>query len=145
MATRKSTDTEEAVRGLLRSYPPEVQASALRARELILRTLSRAEETVDPSSKLLGYGYGSGYRGVVCTLILSKAGVKLGVFRGAELPDPERLLAGSGKVHRYISFKSAGDVERRGVTQLLVEALAAWQLRSGEGAGRSTQRWVDLE
>ena len=143
MATRRATDTEEAVGGLLRAYPPEVQAVALRVRELILRTLPRAEETVDSSSKLLGYGYGSGYRGVVCTLILSKAGVKLGVFRGAELPDPERLLAGSGKVHRHIPFKLVEDVERRGVTQLLAEALAAWQLRSGEGAVGRTLRKVE--
>lgn len=41
---------------------------------------------------------------MVATLILSRGGVKLGLARGSELPDPKHLLAGSGKVHRHIAF-----------------------------------------
>ena len=44
----------------------------------------------------------AGLSGNVCTLILSKSGVKLGLVHGSELADPNGLLEGSGKVHRNI-------------------------------------------
>jgi len=82
-----------------------VQALFSGARALIHRLLPNVEETADASAPVVGYGYGPGYRGVVCTLILSKSGVKLGLARGAELADPRGLLEGSGKVHRYVALR----------------------------------------
>ena len=126
MKTKASRSAAE----LLASYPPAVQALALKARRLILKVLPGAEETVDASAPVLGYGYGAGYRGMVCTLILSKSGVKLGLVRGAELPDPSRLLEGSGRVHRYIRVETASDLEREGVRPLLTAAREAWRKRN---------------
>ena len=54
---------------------------------LVLSALPQVEETIDPSAGVIGYGYGPGYKGLICTLILSQAGVKLGVTDGATLPD----------------------------------------------------------
>jgi hypothetical protein len=48
----------------------------------------------------------------------SKVGVELGVVRGAELPDPSRLLEGNGKVHRYIRFREKADHDGTGVEPL---------------------------
>jgi hypothetical protein len=73
---------------LLASYSPGVQQVARTARKLLLDMLPGGRESVDPSAPVVGYGYGAGYKGLICTLILSKSGVKLGVIRGAELPDP---------------------------------------------------------
>lgn len=86
----------------LASFPSEVQALAVEARQLIRRVLPEVEERVDSSAPVVGYGYGPGYRGTVCTLILSRSGVKLGLVRGNEIDDPRGLLEGSGKVHRYV-------------------------------------------
>jgi hypothetical protein len=65
----------------------------------------------------------------VCTLILSKSGVKLGFVRGGELADPRKLLTGSGKVHRYLQFRTSSDLRKAGVSELVAAALKAWQER----------------
>ena len=117
---------------LLAAYPPNVQALALATRKLILELLPGAEETVDQSAAVVGYGYGPGYKGTICTLILSKAGVKLGLARAAELADPKGLLEGAGKVHRYVRVEAASDLRKPGLKPLVKAAVAAWKKRGGE-------------
>ncbi len=124
---------------LLESYPADVQALAAGARHLIRQLLPKVEESVDPSAPVVGYGYGPGYRGMVCTLILSKSGVKLGLVRGAELADPRALLEGSGKVHRYVQLRAPADLRKAGLSQLIKAAYAAWQERN-EASRRTTRR-----
>ena len=122
----KSRSAEE----ILESCSSEVQVLADQARRLLLKLLPAAEETVDPTASVLSYGYGPGYRGMICTLLLSKSGVKIGFVNGAELPDPARLLEGSGKKHKYIQLKTASDLKRSSVRQLVEAAHAAWQQRN---------------
>ena len=75
------------------SYWPATQSrsatTASAARSFLKKALPDIAESVDESAKLLGYSYGPGYKGLVCTLILSQKEVKLGIFRGTELPDPK--------------------------------------------------------
>ena len=104
---------------ILERYPTEVQTLARAARTLILGVLPDVEETVDGSAPVIGYGYGTGNKGVVCTLLLSKTGVKIGVAHGAALPDPDHLLVGSGKVHRYVEVRAASELRRPALTKLL--------------------------
>jgi len=113
----------------LAGYPAPVRETASAAREFLAKMLPDAEESLDQSAKLIGYSYGPGYRGLVCTLMLSKPGVKLGIVRGAELPDPKQLMTGSGKVHRHVQLRVAADLTDPGLAQLLKDALAAWRKR----------------
>jgi len=115
---------------LLARYPDDVQALALEATRLIRRLLPGVEQHADPAAGLIAFGYGPGYRGMVCTLLLSKTGVKVGLVRGSELDDPRGLLAGSGKVHRYIQMKSAADLRRPGVSALIKATYNAWRERT---------------
>lgn len=119
---------------LLRGYADAVRETANAARGLLMNALPGIEEKADFSAKLIGYSYGPGYKGVVCTLILSKTGVKLGLFRGAELPDPRKLMAGEGKVHRHVQLRSPADLEQPGLKTLLQAALKAWRARSAVAA-----------
>ena len=119
-----------SVEKLLGSYPSDVQALAQRARGLLLKLLPGVQEGASSSAPVLAYGYGPGYRGMVCTLILSKTGVKLGLVRGAELSDPNGLLEGSGKVHRYIQLRTESDLDRAAVKQLVKAAHTAWKQRN---------------
>jgi len=116
---------------LLGTYPTDVQALAFSARKLILDILPKSDENLDESAGVVGYGYGSGYKGLICTLILSKSGVKLGIAHGASLPDPNGLLEGSGKVHRYVQLRTPSDIRGPRVRRLLKVARAAWQERVG--------------
>lgn len=118
------------VETFLAAYPPEVRDVALAARRLLGGALPGATETLDDSARIIGYSYQPGYKGVVCTLILSRSGVKLGIVRGSEIPDPKRLMGGSGKVHRHVQLRSIADLKRPGLKPLLKAALAAWQERN---------------
>ena len=126
MTTRSSSPASK----LLARYPDNVQALAREATRLIRRLLPDVDESADSSGGLISFGYGPGYKGMVCTLILSKTGVKIGLVRGSELDDPRGLLEGSGKVHRYIQMKSAADLRRPGVSALIKSTYAAWRKRT---------------
>ena len=96
----------------------------------MLAAFLQADETADAKARLIAYGYCSGYKGVVATLILSKAGVKIGIPYGVTLPDPTGLLEGAGKIHRHVVIASRADLARRALSTLLRATLAAWQERS---------------
>lgn len=115
---------------LLAPYPPEVKDVALAARDFLAEALPGAAETLDGPAKLLAYGYRPGYKGLVCTLLLSQTGVKLGIARGSELPDPKRLMRGSGKVHRHVQLRTTADLKQPGLKSLLKAALASWKKRN---------------
>ena len=66
---------------------------------------------MDGSRALIGYGYSAGYTGLVCTLILSQKGVKIGIVDGATLADPGGILEGDGKRHRHIIAMTANALE----------------------------------
>jgi type II secretory pathway pseudopilin PulG len=68
---------------------------------------------------------GSGYSGLVCTIIPSKTGVKLGIVGSARFPDPKGLLEGAGKLHRYVQFTEPAALKRAGIKPLLTAARAA--------------------
>ena len=114
----------------LSAYPAQVQETASAARRLLKEMLPGVAETVDESAKLLGYSYGPGYKGLLFTLIMSQTGVKLGIFRGSELPDPKHLMAGAGKVHRHVQLRSAADIKQPGLKPLMKAALSAWRKRN---------------
>jgi hypothetical protein len=122
--------SSQHVDAFLATYPEPVQETAFAARDLVRSMLPDIVESVDESARLVSYSYGSGYKGVICTLIMSQKGVKLGIFRGSELPDPKELMTGTGKVHRHVQLQSPSDVRRAGLRQLLKDALRAWRERS---------------
>ncbi len=122
--------TPQLIDAFLSSYPDEVQESARAARRLLKDMLPGIAETIDESAELLSYSYGTGYKGLLFTLIMSRTGVKLGIIRGSELPDPTHLMAGAGKVHRHVQLRSAGDLEKPGLEQLLKAAVSAWRSRN---------------
>jgi hypothetical protein len=91
MASARSVDD------LLRVYPEHVQALAAGTRALVKKVLPGIRESADASAPLVGFSQAPGYRGMVATMILSRGGVKLGLAWGATLPDPRKLLEGTGK------------------------------------------------
>ena len=100
------------------------------ARRLLEGALPNAQETLDETAKVIGFGYGPGYKNCVCTLIMSQKGVKLGIGYGASMPDPERLLHGAGKVHRHVVLQTEADLKQPGLKPLIKATLAAWKDRT---------------
>ena len=124
-----SSDVAELDR-LVATYPASTQALINATRAALLKAFPRAAESVDTKARLLAYSYGPGYKGTVATLILSKAGVKIGIPYGAELADPAGLLTGEGKVHRHVPIETAAQLKGSALEALLMAALSAWNARS---------------
>lgn len=120
-------DEADAAATILATYPRDVQAIALRPRGVILAVILDAIEMPDPSSRIIAYGYGSGYKDIICSITPSKTGVKLKIVRGAVLPDPDNLLRGTGKLHRHIALLKPTDLEEPGIVRMLAAAVSAWK------------------
>lgn len=116
---------------ILAQFPDSVAATGSSLRQFLLKHLKGITEQSDPKANLIGYSYGAGYKGVICTILLSKKGIKLGFNRGSELPDPKKLLTGSGKVHRYVEINSEEDIRNPALLALLEHAVVAREKRLG--------------
>lgn len=125
------TDNKE-IDCFLTQYSAEVLGNALKLREIILKNLPEVQEQIDLSAKMIAYAYGQKYNEMVCTLIPSKKGLKLGFYKGVDLPDPENLLSGNGKISRYIEIKASNDIKTEALTTLLKEALTAYKIRNNK-------------
>jgi hypothetical protein len=115
---------------LFAARPDLVKTLAIAARQLLLASLPGAVEIPDAKASVVGYGFGSGYNDMVATLILSKTAVKIGLVQGASLPDPNSLLEGSGKVHRYIVVTTQEQLRRPEIRQLIEAGVSASRQRS---------------
>ena len=77
-----------------------------------------------------------GYEGVLA-IRASADGVRLYFNRGKGLPDPEKLLRGSGNQTRWIHLESASTIARPEVARLIDEAIARNHVpftRTGRGS-----------
>ena len=115
------------VEDILSRFDEKTIELASQLRKLLLEELKDIMEIPDNSVNLVGYGYGTGYKDLICVIMLSKKGVKLGLNRGSELPDPNKLLTGSGKVHRYVEIKDEDSIKSPALKKLLSEALKAYK------------------
>jgi hypothetical protein len=113
---------EDQVGGLVADADPSVAAIAQRVRALVRAVLPGAIEMVDRPARLIGYGRDRGYKGLICGIALQSSWVNLMFSKGTELPDPDRLLEGTGKRARHVKLRSIADVDRPGVRALIVEA-----------------------
>ena len=107
------TNSNKELDDLLSQYPANVQEVARGLREIIIAAVPDANEMVDAPARVIGYGHGAGYKGMICTIILSKKEIKLGIVGGASLPDPNGLMEGAGKKHRYVVLNEAADLIRK--------------------------------
>jgi hypothetical protein len=125
----KHTMPTDEAGSFLGLYPDPVRDVGLVLRQTILAALPRVEETVDRPGRVLGYSFGTGYAGAICTIIPSKTGIKLGIVNGASLDDRAGLLEGTGKRHKYVVVKDAATAKSAAVKALLKTAYAAWNDR----------------
>ncbi len=117
------------LRIFLGNYDKQIIDRVMKLREVLSQNLPGIIEQVDLPARMIAYVYGQKYRDMVCTIIPSRKGLKLGFYRGAELPDPEGLLEGSAKLSRYIQINSDKQLESSALKTLLLEALEAYKMR----------------
>ncbi len=95
----------------------------LQLRKEILTIHSEANEVVRLGDRAATYGVGprkmiEGY----CYLMPHAKWVNLGFFRGAILPDPDKLLEGTGKLLRHVKIRDLKEVKKAGIRKLIKAA-----------------------
>lgn len=123
MANTKTGDP--AVDTFLKGYSPQVRAIAVKTRETILSVLPNATEKVYPGWKVIQYAAGAGREDVFAVISPQKERVNLGLTNGAGLPDPLRLLEGTGKGIRHVKLTSPEAAGAPALKELVRGALQA--------------------
>ena len=98
---------------------------ARRLREIVLEVHPEAVEVVRLGDRAASYGLGpkkmsEGY----CYVLPHKSWVNLGFYQGAELPDPDGLLEGTGARLRHVKVHSLEATEDPALRALIEAALA---------------------
>lgn len=120
-------ETTNKVDDFLSRYDEQVFKNVITVRNVILATLPNIIEQVDIPAKMIAYCYGQKYSELICTIIPSKKGLKLGFNWGTELPDPEHLLEGKGKISRYVEIKSEEQIKSQAIKNLLNSVLSIYK------------------
>lgn len=93
------------------------ESVAKAVRTLMKGTVKGVEEYVNPW-KIPSFDS----NGPLCCFMVGKEHVTFAFMRGAALPDPHKLLEGTGKGVRHVKLRSVADVKKPGVKQLIVKA-----------------------
>lgn len=123
-AARRSAESK--ARELIARFAPAHVRLVEAARRSLKKRLPTAHELVYEYRDWFVISYSPDERGYEGVLALrgSADGVKLYFNRGKGLPDPERLLQGSGTQTRWIALEAASTLRRPAVATLIDEALA---------------------
>jgi hypothetical protein len=116
---------EKQLDGFLAKYSPEIAAQARAMLATMRQRLPGTTELVYDNYNALVIGFGPGERAsdAIFSLALYPRWVSLCFLQGADLPDPHRLLRGSGKVVRSLRLAAAEDLDRPEVQELMAHAL----------------------
>jgi len=119
---------------LLAGVEPDLATIARRLRTIIRAVDVNTVETVRLGDHAATYGVGPKKMTDGYTYIMPMRGyINLGFYQGAVLPDPEKLLEGTGKGLRHVKIRSLAEANRRAVRALVARALAR---RRGATAAR---------
>ena len=114
-----STGFDEIVSGV----SPHARQLAEQARTLIRDVYPAIVEVPWPKQRVIGYGVGLKKMSEhFCYISVSRNHINLGFMYGAELPDPEKLLEGSGKLLRHVRIDNLEQLSKPALRQLLVTA-----------------------
>ncbi len=109
----------------LEPFMPEVQKISRSLRSLIFENAPDIFENIYPKMKVVRYGVeGNKLEGIVCHIAPLKAAVNFGLYHGVKLPDPSKLMEGTGKMLRHVKIKNTAEAESAALRSLLKAALA---------------------
>jgi len=124
--------------GYLAPYDPHVSRLALATRELVLEEAPAAIESVCKGYAVsIGFSFtGKPLKDGFCHVATYGSHVNLGFNRGALLADPNRLLAGNGKLIRHITIRGEDDLNRPFVRRFIQAAIEQVSATSSESPKR---------
>jgi hypothetical protein len=110
---------------------PKLLAVAEGLRRLVKKTISGCMESVNPW-RIPTFES----NGPMCFFMIGKNHVTFGFLRGTSLPDPEKLLEGTGKNRLHVKLRTVEDLNRPALKKLIVAAARLNKKEPMEGMRR---------
>jgi len=109
----------------LSAYDPHVSRLALAVRDAVLEEAPDAIESISKGYAVaIGFSFtGKPLKDGFCHIAIYSTHVNLGFNRGAQLPDPNKVLEGSGKMNRHITIHNQEDLHRPHLRRYLQAAI----------------------
>ena len=122
---RMARPPDRRLLGYLAPYDPHVASLALALRELVLEEAPEAIESIAKGYAVaIGFSFtGKPMKDGFCHVVAYATHVNLGFNRGADLPDPARILKGTGKAIRHITLHGHEDLEGNLIRRYLQVAI----------------------
>jgi hypothetical protein len=119
--------SENQLAGFIAKFTPEIAEQVHEVLPIMRARLRGAIELVYDNYNALAIGFGPSERAseAIFSIAVFPRHLSLFFLKGVGLPDPDRVLKGSGKVVRHIVLKSPRDLESREVKSLMKAALQA--------------------
>jgi hypothetical protein len=156
-----NANSEAQVRGFIAKFDPQNQALIRAVRKALRGRFSTAYELAYDNYNFFVLGYSPTERpsDAVVSMAAGANGVGLCFIRGAKLPDPKKVLLGSGSQTRFIRVptvevlsrpevkalfaaavaQSTAQFSRTGKTTLIVRSISAKQRPRRRATGRRTR------
>jgi hypothetical protein len=125
-----SDSAEQQLRSFISKFELQHQATIRAARSALRKRFPTANELAYDNYNFFVIGYGATERPSDCFVSIAAAakGVGLCFIHGASLPDPAKILVGSGKQTRFVRLPAAGRLAQPEIQTLL--SLAAERARA---------------
>jgi len=120
----ETVDTHGTFEQALSGSSEQVREIAERLRALIIEVYPGVAEVPWPKQKIIGYGVGPKKMSEhFCYIGAFSAHVNLGFYYGADLPDPQGLLEGTGKKLRHIKVRNSEELDQPALRDILQASL----------------------
>src|ERR1700693_4474700 len=142
------TPSETQLQGFINKFEPKYSALIRALRKVLRKRIPTANELVWDNYNFFVLSYGATERPSDCIVTIAAAanGVGLSFYRGASLPDPKKILLGSGTQNRFIRLESADVLARPEIEALITAAIAqATTPLPATGGGRLFIRSVSVK
>jgi hypothetical protein len=125
-AGASAADADAQLARFVGKFEPPHQALIRAVRRALRRRLPTAHELAYDNYNFFVIGYSPTERpsDAILSLVAGSNGVSLCLIRGATLPDPKKILLGSGKQTRFLRLASAATLGRPEVEALVAAAIA---------------------
>src|ERR1700688_2492432 len=117
---------EQQLKGFIAKFDPAIGMQIRECRSAMRKRFPTANELVYDNYNFFVIGYCTTERPSDCVVSLAanSKGVGFSFYRGATLPDPHRILQGSGSQNRFVRLDGVATLSRPEVQQLLDAAEA---------------------
>ena len=124
--TQSPADAERQLKKFIAKFEPRHQTLIRAVRKALRKRFPTAYELVYDNYNFFVIGYGSTERpsDAIVSMAAGANGIGLCFIHGASLPDPHKLLLGSGTQTRFIRLEAVDVLARPDVEALLAAAIA---------------------